>query len=169
MAMRGVHFALTQEQHAHLLSLKKDDDKIEYVQGTIEDAWDEGNLQETDKAWLPIHRCMTDDSDAKHKFAPDKGKLPLKLLIFGGRKVLKRESEFLFRLVEAEQLPKLVAALEKIDKKAFKAKFEKFCKNEVKDYGPEAFDYTWDWFEKLQAFVKRINGTGRSILFTVDI
>lgn len=169
MASRGVHFALTKEQREHLLGLKKDEDRIEYVQETIEDAWDAENLQETDKAWLPIHRCMTDDSDAKRMFDLNKGKLPLKLLVFGGRKVLKKEKEFSFRLIEAEQLPELVAALETIDKKAFKAKFDKFCKNEVIDYGQEAFGYTWHWFDKLQAFVKRINGKDRSILFTVDL
>jgi hypothetical protein len=169
MASRGVHFALTNAERDHILGLETDEEKIDYLQGTIERAWDHKNLQESDKAWLLIHRCLTDDPDAEDSFEPEAGTLPLKLLVLGGRQVLEDESEYLFRLIESSQLAELVHALETVDEQTFKAKFDTYCSNDAKRFGPPAFGYAWEYFQYLRDFVKRINGTGRSILFTVDL
>ena len=61
MACRGVHFALTDEQGANLLSIvESQDDVIAFIQEDIEENWDTHWLCETDKAWDAIHRCLTD-------------------------------------------------------------------------------------------------------------
>ena len=36
MACLGVHFAITEEQRDHLLRLRNDDDRVDYVQSVIE-------------------------------------------------------------------------------------------------------------------------------------
>lgn len=169
MASRGVHFALTNAEREHILGLETDEEKIDYLQESIEGAWDEKHLQESDKAWLLIHRCLTDDQDTEDSFEPEAGALPLKLLVLGGRQVLQDESEYLFRLIESSQLAELARALEAIDQQTFRAKFDAFCSNDGKGFGPPAFEYAWGYFQDLREFVKRVDGTGRSILFTVDL
>ncbi len=60
MVARGVHFAITDEQRRTLESSQNDEARIRYVSEMIEEEWDEAYLQETDKAWDAIHRCLSD-------------------------------------------------------------------------------------------------------------
>ena len=51
MACRGVHFALTNDQRAQLLSIvESQGDVIGYIQEDVEEQWDTDWLCETDKA-----------------------------------------------------------------------------------------------------------------------
>jgi hypothetical protein len=61
MGVRGVHFALTAEESSRLMETPyMDDEKIMAFVQEIESRWDREWLQETDKAWDAIHRCLTD-------------------------------------------------------------------------------------------------------------
>lgn len=49
--MRGVHFAITDDQAAALRAARGDDDALAAAIEAIEDAWDEAWLAESDTAW----------------------------------------------------------------------------------------------------------------------
>ena len=66
MGCLGVHFALTMEHASRLLDMPgmDDDGLMAFVEDMEEGAdgkgWDEEWVQETDKSWDAIHRCLTD-------------------------------------------------------------------------------------------------------------
>jgi hypothetical protein len=55
----GVHFALV-EKDARRMQRARGNDALQEVLEEIEERWDRRWLQETDKAWDAIHRCLTD-------------------------------------------------------------------------------------------------------------
>jgi hypothetical protein len=59
MACRGDHFALSPGEAEKIQSALDYEGLMAVVEG-IEEGWDRGWLQETDKAWDAIHRCLTD-------------------------------------------------------------------------------------------------------------
>lgn len=180
MAARGVFFAITDDERAKLLSFDNDDDRIEYVAETIEEEWDEDHLVETDKAWDAMHRCLSDfppDTPWFYPVAPesgayalpeDHGAYPLKLCVLGGRRVTDDESRYFIRLVEAEQVTDVAAALAKIDKAALQEKYFRHCKGAWPEYGETDFEYTWEYFEAVRDFYQRMAGKGRAVIFTAD-
>jgi hypothetical protein len=66
MVCRAVHFALTAEQELRLMETPGADNEflMEFVEeleeGRDGEGWDAEWVQETDKAWDAIHRCLTD-------------------------------------------------------------------------------------------------------------
>ena len=59
MGCLGVHFAITLEDAQRVTSQPDDDSLLEVVHD-IKERWDEAWLQDSDKAWDAIHRCLTD-------------------------------------------------------------------------------------------------------------
>lgn len=164
----GVHFALTDDQLAKLLSLKSTDARIEYIQEDIEEDWDEENLQETDKAWDAIHRCLTDHPPDTPELESDRGEYPLKLCVLGGEAVVEDSDGYTVRLVKADQVPDLVAALDPIDEKWLAGKYHACCKGAWPEYGEEDLEYTWENFIELREFFRRAAKKGRGVIFTVS-
>lgn len=66
MSCLGAHFALTMEQASRFMGLPDGDDIAlrefveEIEEGADAEGWDDEWVQETDKAWDAIHRCLTD-------------------------------------------------------------------------------------------------------------
>ena len=66
MSRRGVHFALTDEQASRLMDTPGADNDFlmafveEGEEGPNGEGWDAEWVQETDKSWDAIHRCLTD-------------------------------------------------------------------------------------------------------------
>lgn len=176
----GVHFAITEEQKAKLLSFDNDDDRIRYVKEDIEQSWDEPHLVETDKAWDAIHRCLSDFPPDTPWFYPvdpehgayalpeDHGSYPLKLGVLGGRKVNDEEFDYFIRLVEPQEVADLAAALAPIDEAWMREKYFRHCKGAWPEYGEEDFEYTWAYFGALREFYQRMAGNGRAVIFTAD-
>lgn len=180
MAARGVHFAITGEQRAALTALAGEDDRIDYVQEHIEELWDRAFLQETDKAWDAIHRCLGDFPPDTPWFYPvdpargayalpeDHGRYPLKLCVLGGKRLIEDESRYFIRLIEPYEVLDIVPALRPIDKAWLTDKYFRHCKGAWPEYGEEDVEYTWEYFELLRDFFARMAGNGRSIIFTAD-
>ena len=168
MACRGVHFALTSDQRSKLLGLGNDEDRIDYVVEDIETAWDEAHLQQTDKAWDAIHRCLTDHPPGVPELDPTCGKYPLKLCILGGRQILDDETNYIIRLIEPEEVRDLARALEPIDRDWMSKKYLTHCEGAWPAYGEEDMDYTWEWFSALKDFFRRAADSGRCVIFSVD-
>ncbi len=168
MACRGVHFALTADQRAKLLSLSNDQDRIDYICEDLEEAWDKVHLQETDKAWDAIHRCLTDHPPDTSDLDPQSGQYPLKLCILGGRQILDDESGYILRLIEAKEVVDLAKALQTVDQDWMSKKYRTHCKGAWPEFGEEDLAYTWEWFSELKDFFRRTADSGRCVVFSVD-
>src|SRR5207244_1532959 len=68
---------------------------------------------EMDKAWEPIHRCLTGDRCPDLFFTC--GPMPLKLCVLGGRQVF-RHGYRTASVVDADKVPRVAKALAKIDR-----------------------------------------------------
>ena len=97
MGCLGVHFALTNEQRDKLLSFDSDEARIDYVREDIEEAWEDEFVQETDKAWDAIHRCLTEHRPNVERLDPDAGTYPLNMCILGGKKLFEDENSYIIR------------------------------------------------------------------------
>lgn len=153
MGCRGVHFALNDHQVKQLLSAENDDKVLEVVQEEIEGSWDKEWLQETDKAWDAIHRCLT---DGKLNSEPTS---PLHKCILGGQQ-LYEEEDYIVSYLIPEEVGEVAAAIKDIDEEWMRRKYFAIDPN---DYGfpltEEDFEYTWSWFEELRSSFKRLGKT----------
>jgi hypothetical protein len=168
MAHLGVHFVLTDEQLAKLLSLDSDDARLDYMQEDIEQAWDGDNLHETDKAWYAIHRCLTGPQAYNWPDVDDEaGTYPLNVCFFGGRSLYDK-AESAINLIEPGPLHDLVKALRPLDRDWFNKAFAEHCQGCWPGDDHEAREYYWEHFEALKEFLARYDGTGRSLIFSVN-
>jgi hypothetical protein len=180
MAARGIYFALTDAQRRKLEAAPTDEDKIDVVQLEIETAWDRKFLQETDKAWDAMHRCLSDWPPNTPYFYPvdpeeggyampeDHGAYPLKLCVLGGKRLIEDESRYFIRLIEPREVEDLAKALQPIDKKWLRAKYMRHCEGAWPEYGEDDMEYTWAYFDEVRAFFRRMAGNGRCVIFTAD-
>ncbi|NOS82558.1 MAG: DUF1877 family protein [Nitrospira sp.] len=164
MSARGVHFAVTAEQHARLLDAAGNDDTLMAVVENIEETWDEEFLAESDKAWDAMHRCLTDGS-----LLYESGEYPLNHVICGGRQLFKCDDHTV-ALVTSEQVRDVASALEPVTKAWFRERYFSLLRQD--DYngeiGDEDFEYTWDWFENVRGLYKKAAASDRAVIFTVD-
>ncbi|MPY70772.1 MAG: DUF1877 family protein [Alphaproteobacteria bacterium] len=166
---RGAHFAITPAQRETLLSFADDEGRWDYVRSVIEVEWDRKHLQETDKAWDPIHRCLTEHPPGVEELDPDAGTPPLNLCIMGGRQLMEDEYDYIIRLIEPEQVSPLAEAMWPLDEEWFARKYRVHCKDAWPEYGEEHCGYAWAYFEDLKYFFRRMAPRGRPIIFTVAL
>lgn len=176
----GVHFAITAEQRAALESCAGDEARADYVREVIEEGSEEEFHQDTDKAWDPIHRCLSDfppdtpwfyPVDPKHgayALPEDHGTYPLNVCVLGGKRLIANEETYFIRLIEPHEVVDLVAALRPIDKPWLADKYRTHCRGAWPEYGDEDFEYVWEYFEPLRDFLTRMAGNGRAVIFTAD-
>src|SRR5690242_17991799 len=96
MACRGVLFAIDDVTAAKLLAAPDDDD-VRAIVETIEKAWDEDHLAETDKAWDAMHRALSDGS-----LDPSAGTYPLNRVILGGKHLYSEDDYIITFVTTAE-------------------------------------------------------------------
>lgn len=180
MAARGVYFAITNHQRGELERRGNDDDRIAFIQEVVEEAWDDPFLQETDKAWDAIHRCLSEFPANTPWFYPvapelgayalpeDHGTIPLKLCVLGGERLIEDESRYFIRLIEPAYIAEIVSALDTIDRAEMRERYFRHCSGAWPEYGEEDFEYTWEYFVLLRDFFHRMAGNGRAIIFTAD-
>jgi hypothetical protein len=161
MSCRGVYFALATEEESRLLSARGDEELMEVLE-EIEQAWDENRLQETDKAWDAIHRCLSDGT-----LNPQGGEYPLKLCVLGG-KHLHQGDNYIVTFVARSAVPDVSRAMAKIGESWMR---EHYFRIDPKDYGfpltDEDFQYTWGWFEAVREFYREAAEKEQSVIFTV--
>lgn len=165
MACRGVFFALTPEQKDHLLALTSDQERLEYVQEVIEEAWDEEHLYETDKAWDAMHRCLTDGSLNGMDSAN-----PLSRLILGGKQLYSDTQKYVINLVEWHELSQISAALKSVTRDWLQGRYKQLSQTDYpQEYiSEDDWEYTWAYFSGLPEFIARAQRGGRCVIFTVD-
>lgn len=163
----GVHFALTESQRDELLAFETDEGRMAYVE-EIEEAWEEDNLQETNKAWDAIHRCLTDHPPKLPELESNRGEYPLNLCILGGRPVIDDDLGSIIMLIEADEVRDLANALDSIEKEWMAKKYYTYCNGAWPEYGEEDLGYTWEYFVELREFFRAAATKGLCVIFTVS-
>jgi hypothetical protein len=162
MAGRGVLFALTDDTAESLLAASSDEQVMEIVE-SVEEAWDEENVAETDRAWNAIHRALADGS-----LDPAGGSYPLNRAIFGG-KHLHRGDHYIVAFVAKSEVGDVARALAAISQEGFRERYHRLVpKDYAPEYGDEDLEYAWEWFGRLPGFYARAAQDGRAVIFTVD-
>ena len=160
MGCLGVHFSFPADQGGQLWD---GEEAARAFVGELEDRWDAANLQQSDKAWDPIHRCLADGT-----LAWAGGDWPLNGAVLGGEPMYLG-SDYIIMFLDDRDVAEIAVALDEVTQPWFRARF--FA---LPDHGYErstdeaAFDYTWHWFELMRAFFRKSADEGLQIVFTAD-
>jgi Domain of unknown function (DUF1877) len=160
MSCLGVHFSFPAAQGGGLWD---GDEAARAFVAELEERWDTYYLQETDKAWDAIHRCL---SDGTLKWSA--GDWPLCGAILGGEHMYLG-SDFIICFIDDEDITEIAGALDEVTQPWFR---ERYFGLAARGYeGPVSepdFDYTWHWFELMRAFFRKTADEGRHMVFTAD-
>jgi hypothetical protein len=164
MSYLGVLFSLDKKTVDQLKSFSDDEDRLDYLQGDIEEIYFEDHPEwvcELDKAWDAIHRTLT-DGNLEWK----NGEYPLNHFILGGE-ILYSQDDYIISLKSPQQVSDIYNALAKVTAEQFK---EKYLRIDKKAYetSDEDLEYTWEWFDQSREFWKRAAADQRYVLFTAD-
>jgi hypothetical protein len=161
MACRGVHFALTGEQASRLVDTPgADNDFLMTFVEDIEGLWDEEWLQETDKSWDAIHRCLT---DGKLEW----GETPLHKCILGNDNLYEGD-DYIMNFLSPEEVKEVATAIKGIDQAELRRRYDAIDRESYGELSDGDFEYTWSWFPHLRDFFQKAAAANRAILFTVD-
>lgn len=166
MACLGVHFALSDEDVAVLLSKQSDEDRLAFVQEDLEERYFEQPgtyIAQSDKAWDAMHRALADGS-----LGYGGGTYPLNHVVLGGRSLYGHE-DYLMSLKTPAQASDIAGAISGMTEDLFRARYEAI---DPAQYGlelsDEDFQYTWGWFQEVRALYQTAAAEGRHVLFTAD-
>ena len=160
MSCLGVHFAIPSGTGG---ALWDGDDAARAFVERLEAAWDTDHLQETDKAWDPIHRCLTDGTVG---WCPEAW--PLNGAILGDDPLYKGD-DYIVQHLFANEVVEVADGLDRVTQEWFRERFLALAEHGYDGAVDEAaFDYVWYWFERLRAFFRRSADEGRETVFTAD-
>jgi hypothetical protein len=166
MSCLGVHFALTEQEAAHLRSLPDDQSRLDHLQEVIEETYfgEHPELKaECDKSWDAMHRTLADG-----QLSWDGGEYPLNHVVLGGEP-LYTKSDYIISLKTPQQVRDIAAALPAVTEAEFR---RRYFAVDAESYGfplsEEDFAYTWDWFQGVRELYLRAAKEGRFVLFTAD-
>jgi hypothetical protein len=166
MGCLGVHFALTEAEVGHLLSIEDAQERLDYLIDELEEKYFtdfEVYLAESDKAWDAMHRALTDG-----ELAWDNGEYPLNHVVLGGE-LLYSGSDYIVSLKSPDQVRDIAAALPMVTEEGFRRGYYAIdpasYDHEITD---EDFRYTWDWIQNVRRIYLKAASEGRYVLFTAD-
>jgi hypothetical protein len=116
MSCRGVYFALTEDDVKKLIAADGDEAVVEVIQEDIEKRWDKDWLQETDKAWDAMHRCLTDGT------LKCKGKSILEKCVLGGKQ-LHKGCDYIVSFLTPNEVKEVSEALKPISQGWLRTKY----------------------------------------------
>jgi hypothetical protein len=120
-----------------------------------------------DKAWEPIHRCLTGDHGAAHELDCGAGAYPLNLCVMGGEQLLQ-EGHRTAALVAADDVPAVAAALAGIRRDWFRERFFAMPDNQFHEIDEESFEWAWAHFEALPPFFAKAAEAGSAVVCTIS-
>jgi hypothetical protein len=160
MGSTGVHFSFPTGQGGQLWD--GDEASLAFVD-ELEERWDEYYLQQTDKAWDPIHRCLADGT-----LAWDAGDWPLSGAVMGGEPMYFGP-DFIISFLDDHDVAEVAGALDEVTQPWFRARFFALPAQDYQGHIDEAaFDYTWHWFELMRSFFRKTADEGRQMVFTAN-
>jgi hypothetical protein len=163
---RGVHFALTEELASRLTEIpERDNDELlafvdEIEEGPNREGWDEEWVQETDKSWDAIHRCLTDGR-------LEWGQTPFHKCILGNHNLYDGD-DYLMNLISPAEVKEVAAAIKDIDREELRRRYDTIDTESYGELSDSDFEYTWSWFPQLRDFFQKAAAANRAMLFTVD-
>ena len=153
MGCLGVHYSFPKDQGGELWD--GDEASLAFVD-ELEDRWDTYYLQQTDKAWDAIHRCLADGT-----LTWAGGEWPLNGAILG--------SDYIIMFLDDQDVAEIADALDEVTQPWFRDRFFALPAHGYEGRADETgFDYTWYWFERMRAFFRKTADEGRQIVFTAD-
>jgi hypothetical protein len=162
MACRGVYFALADPDADRLLRAGGDKEVVEIVREDIETRWDTEWLQEVDKAWDAIHRCLTDGT------LRCKGRSVLEKCVLGGRQ-LHAGGDYIVSFLTPDEVRAVSEVVQGLTKDWFLRRYSGLGASGYDGpIGPTDFEYTWEYFDQLRQFFARSSAAGKAVIFTVD-
>lgn len=166
MGCRAVHFALTDEQASRLMDTPGVDNDFlmafveEIEEGADGQGWDEEWVQETDKSWEAIHRCLT---GGKLEW----GDTPFHKCILGSDNLYEGD-DYLMSYLDPEEVKAVAAAIKDIDREELRRRYDAIDPADYDGLVEDDFEYTWSWFPHLRDFFQKAAAANRHMLFTVD-
>lgn len=170
MAGRGGVTAITGEQRAVILAAEGDEARIEALEDVLDIAEEEFDAF-LDKAWDPIHRVLAREDPKAEELPAGSSNDPLELAILGGKPLLEDEVgySYLMRLVEADQVPQVAAALRSIDEAKFSALYDVHCRGVEPEFNDDGLEYAWHFFPAVRELYERAAKHGRAVIFNGGI
>jgi hypothetical protein len=157
---------LTDEQASRLMDTPgMDDDGLlafveEIEEGPNGEGWDEEWVQETDKSWDAIHRCLTDG-----KF--EWGQTPNHKCILGSDNRYEGD-DYIMNFLSPGEVKEVAAAIKGIDREELRRRYDAIDTESYGELSDSDFEYTWSWFPHLRDFFQKAAAADRAMLFTVD-
>jgi hypothetical protein len=118
-----------------------------------------------DKAWEPIHRCLTGNRGRDLMFTY--GPTPLKFAVLGGRQIL-RHGYRSASLVDPDKVPRVAKALAKIDRTWMRERFLSLPDKQFHEINEEMFEWMWEYFEMLPPFFAKAASEGNAVICTIS-
>jgi hypothetical protein len=160
---RGVLFAIEDDAARRLLDAGDDDGIMEVIED-IEEAWEDGHVAETDKAWDAIHRALT---DGRLEWA--NGEYPLNHVILGGRDLMAGD-DYIAVLKTPDQVRDVADAVRAVDDATIAALYDQNVPSDYDaTYGAEDRAYTVEWFSGVRDLFLSAATAGRWVIFTADL
>ena len=162
MACRGVFFAITREQ-ADAFQNAPDDDAVMELVEEVEEAWDDDNLVECDKAWDALHRLLTDGS-----LGFGNGPEPLCHCVLGPNQ-LHEGDDYIVSLVPDQKVKEVALALAAFTENSLAERYRTIVPHDyAPEYGDDDCAYTWEYFQGVRNLYQKAAERDRFVLFTVD-
>ncbi len=120
-----------------------------------------------DKAWEPIHRCLTGDSDPAGGLDFEAGEPPLALCVLGGEQLLARGYRSA-GLVFAEEVPEVAVALSGVTREWFRERFFALPDTQFHEINEEIFEWVWAHFEDLPPLFAKAAAAGSAVVCTIS-
>jgi hypothetical protein len=160
-------FTISPEEAAALVAAKKRgmDSVGELLQPWLEGLEELPGHVQMDKAWEPIHRCLTGDRSLDLMFTY--GPMPLKLAVLGGRQIF-RHGYRTASLVDPGKVPRVARALAKIDRAWMRERFFGLPDRQFHAVDEETFEWVWGHFELLPPFFARGAAAGNAVVCTIS-
>jgi hypothetical protein len=132
----------------------------ELEEGPNKEGWDAEWVQETDKSWDAIHRCLTDGR-------LEWGRTPFHLCILG-RVNLYEGDDYIMNFLTPDEVKEAAAVIKDIDRDELRRRYDAIDTESYGELSDSDFEYTWSWFPALRDFFQKAAAANRAVLFTVD-
>lgn len=118
-----------------------------------------------DKAWEPIHRCLTGDRSTD--LFSTCGPMPLKLAVLGGRQIF-RQGHRTASLVDPDKVPRVAKALAKIERTWMHEQFFSLPDRQFHAIAEASFVWMWEHFALLPPFFTKVAAEEKAVICTIS-
>lgn len=172
MAGRGVHYAITSEMAARIDPERPHSDAdvlafIDYLDDHFTALGAEGWIQETDKAWDPIHRCLTDGTLVE-------GDTPGHLCVLGATDYFwvlldDGQVDWIVNVLNPDEVRLVAETIQGIDRDELLRRSNAIDPVDSHGLSADDLEYAWSYFPQLQAFFQRAAADERWVVFLAGL